>query len=55
MIIECINCNKKFEIDAALIPDEGRTLNVALVNHVWFYKKNFRKNSIDNFEIEKKL
>ena len=38
MIITCPNCNKKFNIDNSLIPDEGRDLQCGSCNHVWFYK-----------------
>ena len=51
MIITCPSCKKKFEIDAALIPDEGRTLKCGSCEHVWFYKKG---EQIDNYEIEEK-
>ena len=38
MIIACPNCNKKFNIDNSLIPDEGRDLQCGSCNHVWLYK-----------------
>ena len=38
MIIACPNCNKKFQIDATLIPEEGRDLQCGSCKHVWFYK-----------------
>ena len=47
MIIECINCNKKFNVDSTLISNEGRTIQCGSCNHVWFFKK-------DN-EVEKKI
>ena len=40
MIIECINCSKKFEVDSSLIPSEGRTIQCGSCNHVWFFKKS---------------
>ena len=40
MIIECVNCNKKFEVDSSLIPQSGRTLQCGFCNHKWFFKKN---------------
>ena len=40
MIIECINCNKKFKVDSDLIPDNGRTIQCGSCNHIWFFKKN---------------
>ena len=39
MIITCNNCNKKFDIDASLIPDKGRLLQCASCDHKWFFKK----------------
>ena len=40
MIIECINCSKKFEVNSDLIPKEGRTIQCGSCNHVWFFKKD---------------
>ena len=40
MIIACVNCNKKFNVDSQLIPDEGRTIQCGSCNHTWFYNKN---------------
>ena len=39
MIITCNNCNKKFDIDSTLIPDNGRLLQCASCDHKWFFKK----------------
>jgi predicted Zn finger-like uncharacterized protein len=47
MIIECTNCNKKFEIDKNLIPDQGRLLQCGSCNHEWFFKKDFI-SEVDN-------
>ncbi len=38
MIITCPNCNKQFQIENSLIPDEGRDLQCGSCNNVWFYK-----------------
>ena len=38
MIISCENCNKNFEVDSALIPDNGRLLQCSACDHKWFYK-----------------
>ena len=38
MIITCPSCKKKFEIDASLIPEEGRDLQCGSCQHLWFYK-----------------
>ena len=48
MIIDCINCTKKFEVNASLIPDNGRTIQCGTCNYVWFYKPKIEhaKNEI---------
>ena len=38
MIIECINCNKKFRVDDHLIPENGREIICGSCNHAWHYK-----------------
>jgi predicted Zn finger-like uncharacterized protein len=38
MIIKCPNCEKKFQIDPALVPEKGRDLQCGSCNHAWFYK-----------------
>ena len=38
MIIECPDCNKKFDIDQNLIPIDGRLLQCGACNHKWFFK-----------------
>ena len=40
MIIECVNCNKKFEVNSDLIPDSGRTIQCGSCNYLWFFNKN---------------
>tara|TARA_B100000965_G_C19153489_1_gene567059 strand:+ start:34 stop:507 length:474 start_codon:yes stop_codon:yes gene_type:complete len=39
MIITCPSCNKKFNVDASLIPQEGRTVQCGFCEHKWFFKK----------------
>ena len=39
MIISCPSCKKKFQIDATLVPEEGRDLQCGSCKYVWFYKK----------------
>ena len=60
MIISCNNCNKKFDIDSTLIPDNGRLLQCASCDHKWFFKKEVlekkispinKDTSIDNVNI----
>ena len=38
MIIECINCNKKFNVDADLIPKLGRQIQCGSCKHIWHFK-----------------
>ena len=37
MIIECINCNKKFNVDADLIPKQGRQIQCGSCEHIWHF------------------
>ena len=46
MIITCINCNKKFDIDSNLISDKGRLLQCASCDHKWFFKKEVLENKV---------
>ena len=48
MILNCLNCKKKFHLDSTLIPDKGRKLQCGSCNHVWFYKpeNNQSKNDL---------
>mgnify|MGYP001268648594 CR=1 FL=1 len=52
MIITCPCKKKKFEIDAALIPEEGRNLKCGSCEHVWFFKKDLN-NLKEKLEIQK--
>ena len=45
MIIDCIKCTKKFEVNASLIPDNGRTIQCGSCNHVWFYKPKIEQSN----------
>ena len=46
MIIECVNCSKKFDVNSDLIPSAGRTIQCGSCNHVWFYKKGQENQSL---------
>ena len=46
MIITCPNCNKQFNIDNSLIPDEGRDLQCGSCNHIWFYNIQEKNNEV---------
>ena len=39
MIITCPCNKKKFEVDASLIPDNGRNMQCGSCGHTWFFKK----------------
>ena len=59
MLIDCENCNKKFEIEENLIPEEGRLLQCGSCNHKWFYKKidvekplKLKDDVVENFEFK---
>ena len=44
MIIDCINCIKKFDVKDSLIPDNGRTIQCGSCNHIWFYKPKIEQS-----------
>ena len=48
MIITCVNCNKKFEIDSNLIPESGRLVQCSACNNQWFFKKEIQVSEQDN-------
>ena len=50
MIISCENCDKKFEINADLIPEKGRLLQCNSCNHKWFFKSEVRPKFIEPIE-----
>jgi len=52
MIINCPECNKNFNIDQNLIPNEGRLLQCGSCNYKWFFKIN---NNEEQIKIKKKL
>ena len=46
MIIECINCHKKFVVNSDLIPAEGRNIQCGSCNHLWFFKPDIIQKKI---------
>ena len=48
MIITCPSCDKKFNIDTSLIPQQGRSLQCGFCEHKWFFKKTENKINIEN-------
>ena len=61
MIIECINCNKKFEVDPDLIPEKGRSIQCGSCGHKWFHKTDLSEpssntdNEINNEEEKQEI
>tara|TARA_B110001450_G_C17382538_1_gene384324 strand:- start:49 stop:543 length:495 start_codon:yes stop_codon:yes gene_type:complete len=52
MIITCINCNKKFDINSELIPEKGRLLECGSCKHKWFFKKDLSNDTYKSDKIE---
>ena len=52
MIISCINCNKKFDVDPNLIPKEGRLVQCIGCDHKWFFKNPIIPKLIEPFQNE---
>ena len=48
MIITCIKCSKKFNLEDSLIPDEGRELQCGSCNHKWFFRKEVKSIKLEN-------
>ncbi len=49
MIIECINCKKKFTVNSTLIPKSGRKIKCGSCDHIWFFIPGDRNvNQVDN-------
>tara|TARA_B100000963_G_C22458986_1_gene594747 strand:+ start:84 stop:551 length:468 start_codon:yes stop_codon:yes gene_type:complete len=55
MIIECISCKKKFNVNSELIPSKGRSIQCGSCNHVWFFKPNYEsQNNLNKVKSENK-
>ena len=52
MIIQCENCNKKFEIQDNLIPDDGRLLECGSCDHQWHYTPITKLELTDEVQIK---
>ena len=48
MIISCISCGKKFNVNSELIPSNGRTIQCGSCNHVWFYNPKKIVDTLNN-------
>ena len=54
MQINCTNCSVTFELDAKLIPENGRLLQCGKCGHKWFYKKKIDDLNLTNNNYKKK-
>ena len=52
MIIQCENCNKKFEIQDSLITDKGRLLECGSCAHQWHYTPITKLELTDEIQIK---
>ena len=52
MIIQCENCDKKFEIQDELIPDKGRLLECGSCAHQWHYTPITKLELTDEVQIK---
>ena len=43
MQIICENCNKQFNVEQRLIPDDGRYLQCGSCNYKWYFKNQLDK------------
>ena len=56
MIIECPECNKKFQIDKNLIPTNGRTLQCGSCEHKWFFKfEDKKEEEKEEIQVDEKI
>ena len=55
MIINCPYCEKKFEVDENLIPDNGRLLKCGSCDQTWFFNKNSSNIATDLIEKKKEF
>ena len=53
MIIKCPCCEKKFEVDESLIPQNGILLKCGSCDQTWFFNKNSSDISTDLIEKKK--
>ena len=51
MIINCTECNKKFEINSELIPQSGRLLQCGSCNHKWHFVPDALKPEQEKAEV----
>ena len=46
MIITCNNCNKNFNAESSLIPENGRLVQCNSCDHKWYFKKETKVKSV---------
>ena len=51
MIVACPCGKKKFEVEASLIPNEGKLLQCGACSKKWFFKKEVKKPLVKETEI----
>ena len=56
MIINCPSCEKKFQIDDSLIPENGRLVQCGSCGNSWFFKpfEKVKEEILDNNQLEYK-
>ena len=54
MIIQCENCDKKFEVKDELIPSSGRLLQCSSCNHQWHFTPDNKLELTEEVEIKVK-
>ena len=52
MIINCNNCNKKFNLESSMIPEKGRLLQCSSCDYKWFFKKKIIHQQITQTKID---
>jgi len=55
MIIQCINCDKKFEVNSSLIPNTGRNIQCGSCYYTWFYKFISKTPFLKNQEVNNEI
>ena len=58
MIISCTNCNKKFQVEDRLIPQNGRKIQCGSCKHIWFFRNDIFQQATEisnenNLKVEK--
>ena len=51
MILECQNCNKKFDVNDALISAKGRLVQCGFCHSKWFQSPQIKKKNVDKVHV----